>query len=175
MHSVRRREAIKSGGKTMPVLRLRATLFGSAIVVLGVAVVVASRQIKTGFSYDVVGPAMFSNLIGVGLVLSGVASVISARRASPETSSDPAKLDLWPVGLISAALLLEAVLLARLGWIPVVATVFVAGTYAFGDRRFLTNAVIGLVLATVILLAFTLGLGIDLPLGPLGPLFQRFD
>ncbi len=50
--------------------RLPATLFGSAVVGLGVAVVVASQQIKTGFTYDVVGPAMFSNLIGVGLTLS---------------------------------------------------------------------------------------------------------
>ena len=152
--------------------RLPATLFGSAVVALGVAVVVASQQIKTGFTYDVVGPAMFSNLIGVGLALSGVASVISARRASLEDLPDQPKLNLWPVGLISAALLLEAALISRLGWIPVVATVFVAGTYAFGDRRILLNTVIGLVLATVILLVFTLGLGIDLPLGPLEPLFQ---
>lgn len=153
--------------------RLPATLFGSAVVALGVAVVVASQQIKTGFTYDVVGPAMFSNLIGVGLVLSGVASVISVRRASLEDLPDQPKLNLWPVGLISAALLLEAALISRLGWIPVVASVFVAGTYAFGDRRILSNAVIGLVLATMILLVFTLGLGIDLPLGPLEPLFQR--
>ena len=153
--------------------RLPATLFGSAVVALGVAVVVASQQIKTGFTYDVVGPAMFSNLIGVGLVLSGVASVISARRASLEDLPNQPKLNLWPVGLISAALLLEAALISRLGWIPVVATVFVAGTHAFGDRHILSNAVIGLVLATVILLVFTLGLGIDLPLGPLEPLFQR--
>jgi putative tricarboxylic transport membrane protein len=152
--------------------RLPGTLFGSAVVALGVAVVVASQQIKTGFAYDVVGPAMFSNLIGVGLVLSGVASVISARRASLEDLPDQPKLNLWPVGLISAALLLEAALISRLGWIPVVATVFVAGTYAFGDRRILANALIGVVLTTVILLVFTLGLGIDLPLGPLEPLFQ---
>lgn len=153
--------------------RLPGTLFGSAVVALGVAVVVASQQIKTGFTYDVVGPAMFSNLIGIGLTLSGVASVISTRRASLEDLPDQPKLNLWPVGLISAALLLEAVLISRLGWIPAVAAVFVAGTYAFGDRRILANAVIGLVLATVILLVFTLGLGIDLPLGPLEPLFQR--
>ena len=152
--------------------RLHARRFGSAVVALGVAVVVASQQIKTGFTYDVVGPAMFSNLIGVGLVLSGAASVISARRASLEDLPDQPKLNLWPVGLISAALLLEAALISRLGWIPVVATVFVAGTSAFGDRRILSNAVIGLVLATVILLVFSLGLGIDLPLGPLEPLFQ---
>jgi putative tricarboxylic transport membrane protein len=152
--------------------RLPATLFGSAVVALGVAVVVASQQIKTGFTYDVVGPAMFSNLIGVGIILSGAASVINARRASLEDLPDQPKLSLWPVGLISAALLLEAALISRLGWIPVVATVFVAGTYAFGDHRILSNAVIGLVLAAVILLAFTLGLGIDLPLGPLEPLFQ---
>jgi putative tricarboxylic transport membrane protein len=153
--------------------RLPATLFGSAVVALGVAVVIASQQIKTGFTYDAVGPAMFSNLIGGGLVLSGAASVISARRASLKDLPDQLMLTLWPVGLISAALLLEAALISHLGWIPVVTTMFVAGTYAFGDRRILSNAVIGLVLATVILLAFTLGLGIDLPLGPLEPLFQR--
>jgi putative tricarboxylic transport membrane protein len=152
--------------------RLPGTLFGAAVTALGVAVVVASQQIKTGFAYDVVGPAMFSNLIGIGLTLSGIVSVISMRRAALEDLPDQPKLNLWPVGLISAALLLEAALISRLGWIPVVATVFVAGTYAFGDRRILSNAIIGLVLATVILLVFTLGLGIDLPLGPLEPLFQ---
>jgi putative tricarboxylic transport membrane protein len=146
-------------------------LFGSAAIALGVAVVVASRQIKTGFSYDVVGPAVFSSLIGVGLVLSGAVSVLGARRA-PESVPDRPSLNLWPVGLMSAALLMEAALISRLGWVPVVATAFVAGAYAFGDRRILMNVVIGLVLATAILLAFNFGLGIDLPLGPLEPVFR---
>jgi putative tricarboxylic transport membrane protein len=153
--------------------RLPGTLFGSAVAALGVAVVIASQQIKTGFAYDVVGPAMFSNLIGIGLTLSGIVSVISTRRASLEDLPDQPKLNLWPLGQISAALLLEAALISRLGWIPVVATVFVAGTYAFGDRRILSNTLIGLVLATLILVVFTLGLGIDLPLGPLEPLFRH--
>ena len=153
--------------------RLPGTLFGSAVAALGVAVVIASQQIKTGYAYDVVGPAMFSNLIGIGLTLSGIVSVISTRRACPKNLPDQPKLNLWPLGQISAALLLEAALISRLGWIPVVATVFVAGTYAFGDRRILSNTLIGLVLASLMLLVFTLGLGIDLPLGPLEPLFRR--
>src|SRR5689334_2614091 len=100
--------------------RVPTTLFGVAVAALGAAVVVASQQIKTGFTYDVVGPALFSTLIGVGLTLSGLAIVAAAMRSRDE--SFPLRLRLWPVALVSIALLFEAASISRLGWIPAVAT-----------------------------------------------------
>jgi putative tricarboxylic transport membrane protein len=153
--------------------RMPTTAFGVAVAALGVAVVMASQYIKTGFTYDVVGPALFSTLIGAGLTLSGIATVVSAARSCGDASQP--RLRLWPVALISIALLFETASISRLGWIPAVAIVFLAGTYAFGDRRVILNAAIGVALASFVLVAFAFGLGIDLPLGPLEPLLQRFQ
>jgi putative tricarboxylic transport membrane protein len=56
--------------------------------------------------------------------------------------------------------------------VPLTATVFAAGAWAFGNRRLWLNLLIGLVFGGVILLAFNEGLGLDLPLGVLAPLLR---
>ncbi len=154
--------------------RLPGALFGAATTALGAFVIYGARQISSGFSYDAVGPTLFPTLIGIGLLASGVVILIHVRRSGDQGREDKRSLDWLPVGLISAALLGEALLVGKLGWIPVVATVFLAGTFAFGDRRILLNAGIGLGLGTFILFAFSFGLGVDLPLGPLEPLLQSY-
>jgi putative tricarboxylic transport membrane protein len=146
--------------------RTPAAAFGLCVLTLGAAVIVGARHIKAGFSYDVVGPAMFPTLIGAGLMISGAIALFDVWRKPPaDAGSEP--LALLPVALISGALLLEAAFIRRLGWILVVAAVFAAGTFAFSDRRIVLNSAIGLALGAAIMLAFSHGLGIDLPTGPL--------
>jgi putative tricarboxylic transport membrane protein len=145
-------------------------LFGVAALVLGVAVLYFARRIPTGFGYDVVGPGMFPTIVGIGLAFSGLIAVFEARGSS--SRNDVVPIDLFPVALISSALLLESAAIRSLGWIPVTGLLFLAGTWAFGDRRAILNLVIGLLMGTVILVAFDFGLGLDLPLGPLAPLLS---
>lgn len=147
-----------------------AAIFGAAILVLGIAVLIGSFSIPVGFSYDAAGPRLFPLLIGSGLCVSAVVVLLDARSDEPSPASaaeDETPTDWRPVVIISAALLFEAALITTLGWIPVTATVFAAGTWAFGDRRIWRNLAIGVAFATFILVAFNFGLGLNLPLGPL--------
>jgi putative tricarboxylic transport membrane protein len=77
------------------------------------------------------------------------------------------ELDWLAVVLISAGLLCQMFLLEWIGWIPATALLFVAGARAFGSRRLVLDALIGLVLASLAFLVFNYGLGLSLPLGTL--------
>lgn len=158
----------------MTAQRLPDALFGAAAATLGAFVILGARRIPVGFSYDAVGPALFPTMIGVGLLLSGLAILLSVWRTAAETVNERSRFNWTVVAVISAALLLEALLITRLGWIPMIAVVFAAGAYAFGDNRILLNLMIGFALGALTMLAFSFGIGIDLPLGPLEPLLQRF-
>lgn len=145
--------------------------FGGAVLLLGLAVLAGAFSIPVGFSYDAAGPRLFPLMIGAGLCLSALLIVLDAFSKAPSAvSADEPPMDWLPVVLISAALLFEAAFITSLGWIPVTATVFVAGTRAFGDRRIWRNLVIGAGVGAFILVAFNLGLGLNLPLGPLDAL-----
>lgn len=151
--------------------------FGVAMLLLAVAVLVSAASIPSGFSYDAVGPRMFPTIMGVGLLLAALgilAGAIGPRRKAAQIAAAPAepRPDWRPVALISAALLLEAALIETLGWIPLTGVLFAAGAWAFGNRRLWLNLVIGLVFGGLILFTFDAGLGLDLPLGVLAPLFQ---
>jgi putative tricarboxylic transport membrane protein len=151
--------------------------FGLAMLLLAVAVLASTAFIPTGFSYDAVGPRLFPTIMGVGLLLAAfgiLASAIGPRRQVTPRLAAPseASTDWKPILLISAALLLEAALIETLGWVPLTATLFAAGAWAFGNRRLWLNLLIGAVFGGLILFAFDAGLGLNLPLGVLALLFQ---
>lgn len=143
-------------------------LFGCATLLLGAAVLFLARKIPVGFGYDVVGPAMFPTIIGAGLTLSGLLAIFEARVNEDVEAMPP--VDLLPVAIICAALLIEAAAIRSLGWIPMTGLLFLAGAWGFGDRRITLNLGIGLAMGAAILAAFDYGLGLDLPLGPLDAL-----
>ncbi|KQX43220.1 MULTISPECIES: tripartite tricarboxylate transporter TctB family protein [Ensifer] len=139
-------------------------VFSIAMLLVGVAVIISASRIPTGFSYDAVGPTVFPTIIGAGFVVSALLVILeSVRATSPEDGQVP--VDFRPVIVISAALLLEAFFIKKLGWVPMAAIVFAAGSWAFGDRRIVLNGAIGLVFSTLILVAFSWVLGLDLPIG----------
>ncbi len=138
-------------------------LFGLAALLLGAAVLFLARKIPAGFGYDVVGPAMFPTIIGAGLTLSGLLAIFESRMNDDGEVTPP--VDLLPVALISATLLIEAAAIRSLGWIPMTGLLFLAGAWGFGDRRIALNLGIGLTMGAAILAAFDYGLGLDLPLG----------
>ncbi len=139
-------------------------LFGIGMLLVGIAVIISASRIPTGFSYDAVGPTVFPTIIGAGFVVSAFLVILESVRVAP-ARDDHIPIDLRPVIVISAAVLLEAFFIKKLGWVPMAATVFMAGSWAFGDRRIVLNGVIGLAFAALILVAFSWVLGLDLPLG----------
>ena len=140
-------------------------LFG---LLAGGAMYLGATHIPQGFGYDAVGPATLPKIIALGMMVSGGLCLLELRR--PAHAYEAISFGrLPPVILISAGLLLAAFLMKMLGWVPVAAIVFAAGAFAFGSSRWLRDVVIGLLAGLVVLIAFSWGLGIRLPLGVITP------
>ena len=129
----------------------------------GVLVLDASRLPAT--SMYGMGPEAMPIVIAVGLGLLAIGNLIDALRGNlpPRESADPK-----PVLLILGGLAgLIAIIGLGGGFILATAVLFVATSAAFGRRAILTDAVIALVMSTLIYLAFDRLLTLSLPSGPL--------
>ena len=75
------------------------------------------------------------------------------------------ELDWRAVGFVSGGLLLQMLLLERVGWIVATTLMFLAATLAFRERRVLVSLLIGLALTVATFVIFNYGLGLGLPTG----------
>jgi putative tricarboxylic transport membrane protein len=155
---------------------LGEALLALGAVAFGVGVVWQTTLIRVTPAYAKVGPRAIPYLIGAGLVLIGfwlLAEALRGRRpAAPGSDSEDADSALptdWrTVGLMALALLVYLLLIEPAGFILASTLLFVGAAFAMGSRRPARDVPIGLVLATVLFLGFTRGLGLDLPAGVLG-------
>ena len=147
-----------------PVDRREAAL-GAFAVVLGIAVALGARGFEGGSTYDVLGPRLLPFLIAGGLVLTGLPILIGAWRRPAAASQQ--ELDLAPVLLIVAALIVPILLIRTLGWIPVAGLTFALGARAFASRTPLRDLALGLAFGVVSFVVFNYGLGLNLPGGRL--------
>lgn len=95
--------------------------------------------------------------VGVSLLREAVSGHVAQETGFP--------LDWRAVAFASGGLILQMLLLERLGWIVATTLMFLAATFAFRERRVVVSALIGLVLTGLTFAVFTWGLGLDLPVG----------
>ena len=150
------------------------TLLALAAVAFGILIVWQTTLIRLTPAYSKVGPRAIPYIVGAGLVIVGVWLAYEALtgRASVGTTesedADPALPTDWrTVGLLVLALLAYLLLIERAGFIIASATLFVAAAFAMGSRRLARDIAIGIVMATVLYLVFSRGLGLSLPTGVL--------
>ena len=148
------------------------TLLALAAVVFGILIVWQTTLIRLTPAYSKVGPRVIPYIVGAGLVVVGVwlaYEALTGRASAGTTESedaDPALPTDWRnVGLLVLALLAYLLLIERAGFIIASATLFVAAAFAMGSRRLARDIAIGIVMATVLYLIFSRGLGLSLPAG----------
>lgn len=145
-----------------------------AVMALGAFVIFDTATDLTGPGYAQVGPGVFPVIVGAALLLAGLALLVQGLRgrwrvawierdASVNTSSAP----LRNVLLVAAALTLNVMLFAPLGFVAASAVLFTCISLAFGSRRFVVDAAIGIAFAAAIYVVFVHGLGLHLPAGEL--------
>jgi putative tricarboxylic transport membrane protein len=104
-----------------------------------------------------------------GIVLLGLAvSFVVVFRAFPRHHGAPAPHS-WnraALATLALALAVNVALFSAAGFVVASVTLFVITARAFGSRRVLRDALVGIGLAVVIFIAFTRGLGVSLPAGP---------
>jgi putative tricarboxylic transport membrane protein len=137
-----------------------------AVVLAALAAVLVwdASQLQATTMYGM-GPQAMPIIVAAGLGLLAIGNLIDALRGNlpPRESSDSR-----PVLLILAGLaLLIAIIGFGGGFILATSALFVTTSAAFGRRAILTDAIIALVMTTLIYLAFDRLLTLTLPAGPL--------
>jgi putative tricarboxylic transport membrane protein len=145
-----------------------------ALVALGVFVLHQGLSMATDqSSYARVGPQVFPYVVGAGLIIIGGLLALSALNGSWSViwAEGVDRGDFWRqifgVGLVGAGLVLNAALIAPLGFVAASTLMFAITTRAFGSRRLVFDLAAGAVFAAGIYIMFTYALGIHLPLGTL--------
>ena len=149
-----------------------------AVMALGAFVIFDTATDLTGPGYAQVGPGVFPVIIGVALLLAGAGLLVQGLRgrwrvlwverddtlpAHSRAMGNPLRNLL----LVAAALTLNVMLFAPLGFVAASAVLFTCISAAFGSRRFVLDAAIGVAFAGAIYLVFVHGLGLHLPAGSL--------
>jgi putative tricarboxylic transport membrane protein len=148
-------------------LRLGEAVLGGGVLALGLFIAYQTSQLEVAPTHATIGPTLFPFLIAGGLIIIGALVLREAFFGHVAHERGGFELDWLAVALVSAGLIAQMFLLETVGWIPATTLLFVAVARAFGSRRLLTDAVIGLVLTSLAFVIFNYGLGLDLPVGTL--------
>jgi putative tricarboxylic transport membrane protein len=146
-------------------LRVGEAILGGGVLALGLFIGVETARLEVAPSHAAIGPTLFPFLIAGGLIIIGALVLREAFFGHVAHERGGFELDWLALALVSAGLIVQMLLLEMVGWIPATTILFAAVARAFGSRRLLLDAVIGLVLASLAFVVFNYGLGLDLPVG----------
>lgn len=148
-------------------ISIAGATIGLGLVLLGGVIGFDAATMRVPPTYAKVGPHIFPIVIAIGLAVTGL--LIAFRAFVPKggtiLAAEDAPTDWRAVAIVSAALILDALLLKTLGFIITALALFLIVAFALGSRRYLRDIVTGVILATVTYFGFTRGLGLQLPPG----------
>ena len=146
-------------------------LISLGLIALGTFIVYETQTIAETQGYAQIGPRLFPYLIGAGLAICGAVLAWQAFSGGwhhvplDEAHDEP---DWVAFGIISAGVILHMIIIGWAGFIIASTALFVMVARGFGSKRIVRDAIIAVVLATVVFIIFTLALGLALPKGPFG-------
>lgn len=146
------------------------------VLALGIAVAVGASQLSSAGGYARVGPNVAPAVVAGGLILLGAWLTYEAlfggwRNAIPD---EPEKRGehgfhagafLW----VSLGLFFQMLLIHRAGFVLAQAALFACVARGFGNRKFLRDLAIGVLLGLAVFLFFVKFLNVNLPAGWLEP------
>lgn len=151
---------MNTGGKPLGELVL-----GFALVLLGILILAGTLAITVAPAYSRVGPRAFPFAVAAGMIVLGFLYALESWRGTQTPAQDD-EVNLWPIALISGALIVDALLMPALGFILSSTVLFGLVAAGFGSRRYLRDGLVGLALSVVAYATFVYGLGLRLPAGP---------
>jgi putative tricarboxylic transport membrane protein len=135
-----------------------------ALAALAAVLVLDALRIQANVVYGL-GPQAMPIIVAIGLVILAAGNLINALSGG---DVEPEDMDFRPVLLILGGLaMMIAIIGLGGGFIPAMTVLFATTATAFGRRAIVADLIIGLVIATIIYLAFSKLLTLGLPEGPL--------
>ena len=116
-------------------LRLGEVLLGLVVLALGLFITVETFSLPASSAQVVVGPKLFPFIVGAGLIVVGGLLGYEAFAGHIAHEGGGFELDWKATGIVLAALIVQMLLLERLGWIIATTILFVAVAHAFGRGR----------------------------------------
>jgi putative tricarboxylic transport membrane protein len=144
-----------------------------AAIVLALAVVMAvgAAMLPQDKGYTIVGTRVFPLMVAALLAVVGGGLLRQALRgdfkALPLDETQPdveSRASRWQAAAwVSGGLMLNALLIERIGFVAAATVLFALAARGFGSRRWSRNIGLGVVIVWPVYLGFTLGLNIGLP------------
>ena len=147
----------------------------AGVLALGALVTWGSFNLPTGGGYAQVGPGVVPRIVGIGILLLAAwlfyEAVSGGFRGIDEEAEARLPMHWASFAWVSGGIVAYGLLIERVGFILSSTLLFVMVARGFGSRRWLLNAVSGVILAVAIYSIFTYGLGLMLPAGVLKGIF----
>jgi putative tricarboxylic transport membrane protein len=152
-------------------------LGGGVIVLFGVWCLWQATLLREGPGYAAVGPRVFPLLVSGGILLSGMALILSHHDAPSAVAVESVVADTedapadWPTLIGAAGMLAGYLLLFQVLGFVFASTAFLVGcSWVLGSRSPIRDLAAGLGTSLIAYLVFTRLLGLELPAGPLAAL-----
>jgi putative tricarboxylic transport membrane protein len=145
---------------------------GIGFVLLGGLIAFDTSRMQIMPTYAKVGPQVFPYLTSIALAGTGLFFALQSLRRWPHAVvAEERSADLQALLAISVGLIVQMVLIGRLGFVLSSTFLFVAVAWGFGSRRMFRDTAIGLALTIVTYVVFTRFLALQLPAGLLKGVF----
>lgn len=134
-----------------------------AVLALGIGVVAMTASVEVSPIYSRVGPRLFPFMVGGLMTLMGLLllrDLWSGRWACEATDPDSPGIDWKPLGLVALGLVLNILLIERIGFILASTLMFTLVARAFSASSLWKAALIGFVLAALAYFGFADLLGL---------------
>lgn len=141
----------------------------AGVLALGALVFGGSFFLPTGGGYAQVGPGVVPRIVGfLMLVIGGFLlreAFTGGFRGVDEDAEQHLPMHWGYFAWVSGGIIAYGLLVELLGFIFASTILFVMVAAGFNNRRYLFNAIVGLVLGVVVFAMFNYGLGLNLPAG----------
>jgi putative tricarboxylic transport membrane protein len=141
----------------------------AGVAAIGAAVLWGSLYLATSGGYAQVGPGVMPRVVGSLLLVIGIFLLREAFtggfRGVDEEAEVHLPMDWSAFAWVSGGIIAYGLLVEALGFILASTVLFVMVARGFNSRRWLLNAVTGLILAILVFAIFNYGLGLTLPAG----------
>jgi putative tricarboxylic transport membrane protein len=145
--------------------------FAGSLLLLGVIVLIDTKNMVVPPGSGSVGPQVFPTIIGIFIIAVALFLSIEILRGNygqpegTEFGEIEAKTDFKTLGTVGASILTYPFLIERAGFVIASTVVFFGVGFAYGARKPIKNLVIALSFALIVYLTFSKALSVELPAG----------